>query len=236
MSAAPARVAILISGRGSNFLALHGAMARGEVPAEVALVLSNLAEAAGFQKARSLRLPTLCVPHRLEPSRQEHESKVLQALEHADVGWVCLAGYMRMLSASFVARYPHRILNIHPSLLPAFPGLDAQRKAVEWGARISGCTVHLVDQELDHGPIVLQKSVQRTGTRHRGAAMIVAENMFVLQKNVQRTRARHQGATMIVAEAPTTKSKIKNQKKGQRQQGAPRGQGVKVAAVTLQRH
>lgn len=159
MSDAPARVAVLISGRGSNFLALHGAMQRREVPAEIALVLSNVAEAAGLEKARSLRLPILAVPHRLEPSRQEHERKVLLALEHANVEWICLAGYMRLLSASFVARYPQRILNIHPSLLPAFPGLDAQQQAVDWGAKVSGCTVHLVDEELDHGPIVLQRTV-----------------------------------------------------------------------------
>ena len=154
-----ARVAILLSGRGSNFVALHGAMERGEIPAEVALVVSNVAEAAGLEKARSLRLPTVCFPHRLEPTRETHEAKILAALEHAEVEWICLAGYMRMLSRSFVERYPHRILNIHPSLLPAFPGLGAQEQAVEWGVKVSGCTVHFVDDELDHGPIVLQRMV-----------------------------------------------------------------------------
>lgn len=154
-----ARVAILLSGRGSNFVALHGAMERGEIPAEVALVVSNVAEAAGLEKARSLRLPTVCFPHRLEPTRETHEAKILAALEHAEVEWVCLAGYMRMLSRSFVERYPHRILNIHPSLLPAFPGIGAQEQAVEWGVKVSGCTVHFVDDELDHGPIVLQRAV-----------------------------------------------------------------------------
>lgn len=154
-----ARVAILLSGRGSNFVALHGAMERGEIPAEVALVVSNVAEAAGLQKARSLRLPAVCFPHRLEPTREVHEAKILAALEHAEVEWVCLAGYMRLLSRSFVERYPRRILNIHPSLLPAFPGLGAQEQAVEWGVKVSGCTVHFVDEELDHGPIVLQRTV-----------------------------------------------------------------------------
>ena len=154
-----ARVAILLSGRGSNFVALHGAMERGEVPAKVALVVSNVAEAAGLEKARSLRLPTVSLPHRLEPSREAHEEKVLAALEHAEVEWVCLAGYMRLLSGAFVERYPNRILNIHPSLLPAFPGLGAQEQAIEWGVKVSGCTVHLVDDELDHGPIVIQRSV-----------------------------------------------------------------------------
>ncbi len=155
----PAKVAILLSGRGSNFLALHGAMERKEIPAEVALVISNVAEAPGLEKARSLRLPTVLLPHRLDPDREAHEDKVLAALEHAEVEWVCLAGYMRLLSAAFVARHPERILNIHPSLLPAFPGLNAQEQALEWGAKISGCTVHLVDEKLDHGPIVLQRAV-----------------------------------------------------------------------------
>lgn len=155
----PARVAILLSGRGSNFLELQGAMVRKEVPAEVALVISNVAEAPGLEKARSLRLPTVCLPHQHDPTREAHEAKVLSALDHAQVEWICLAGYMRLLSASFVARYPERILNIHPSLLPAFPGRNAQEQALEWGAKLSGCTVHLVDEELDHGPIVLQRSV-----------------------------------------------------------------------------
>ncbi len=155
----PARVAILLSGRGSNFLALHGAMERGELPAEVALVVSNVAEAPGVEKARSLRLPTVAIPHRLEPSRQAHEERVLAALANAGIEWVCLAGYMRRLSAAFVARYPQRILNIHPSLLPSFPGIDAQAQAVDWGVKVSGCTVHLVDEEIDHGPIVAQKAV-----------------------------------------------------------------------------
>ena len=153
------RVAILLSGRGSNFLALHGAMERHEVPAEVALVVSNVAEAPGLEKARSLRLPTVCFPHRIEPSRGAHEEKILAALDHAEIEWICLAGYMRRLSSAFVSRYPQRILNIHPSLLPAFPGLGAQEKAVDWGVRVSGCTVHLVDEELDHGPIIVQKTV-----------------------------------------------------------------------------
>ena len=155
----PTRVAILLSGRGSNFLALHGAMERREIPAEIALVVSNVAEAAGLEKARSLRLPTICLPHKHEPTRRAHEEKVLAALDHAEVEWICLAGYMRLLSPEFVSRHPQRILNIHPSLLPAFPGLDAQAQAVDWGAKVSGCTVHLVDEELDHGPIVLQRAV-----------------------------------------------------------------------------
>ncbi len=172
-----ARVAVLLSGRGSNFLALHGAMERGELPAEVVLVVSNVAEAAGLEKAQALRLPTVCVPHRLEASRQAHESKVLAALEHAQAEWICLAGYMRLLSSSFVAAHRERVLNIHPSLLPAFPGLEAQRQAVEWGVRVSGCTVHLVDEQLDHGPIVLQRTVpvRADDTAESLAARILVE-------------------------------------------------------------
>lgn len=154
-----ARVGILLSGRGSNFLALHGAMERGEIPAELALVISNVAEAPGLEKARALRLPSLCIPHKIEPDRIAHEKKVLEALRHAQVEWVCLAGYMRLLSEYFVDQYSKRILNIHPSLLPAFPGTDAQRQAVDHGVKVTGCTVHLVDSELDNGPIVLQKTV-----------------------------------------------------------------------------
>ncbi len=155
-----AKVAILLSGRGSNFLALHGAMERGEVPAEIVLVVSNVGEAAGLAKARSLRLPAVSFPHRIEGSREAHEAKVLQALRNAGAEWICLAGYMRLLSASFVAEFPRRILNIHPSLLPAFPGLEAQQQAVDWGVKVAGCTVHLVDEKLDHGPIVMQRTVR----------------------------------------------------------------------------
>jgi phosphoribosylglycinamide formyltransferase-1 len=162
-----ARVAILLSGRGSNFLALHGAMERKEVPAEVVLVVSNVAEAPGLEKARSLRLPTLCLPHKLESSRQAHEEKILKAFQHAEVEWICLAGYMRLLSPHLVAAYPQRILNIHPSLLPAFPGLEVQQQAIDWGVKVSGCTVHLVDEELDHGPIVIQRAVRSTRSIRR---------------------------------------------------------------------
>ena len=154
-----ARVAILLSGRGSNFLALHGAMERGEVPARIERVVSNVSDSAGLQRAQDLRIPALCYPHKLEPSREAHEAKILQALAGAEIEWICLAGYMRKLSESFIAQYPQRILNIHPSLLPAFAGLEPQRQALEHGVKVSGCTVHLVDETLDQGPIVVQKTV-----------------------------------------------------------------------------
>jgi phosphoribosylglycinamide formyltransferase-1 len=170
-------IGILLSGRGSNFLALHGAMERGEVPARIAVVISNVAEAAGLEKARALRLPTVCIPHRIEPSREAHEAKVLDALRHAGAEWVCLAGYMRLLSPTFVAEYPQRILNIHPALLPSFPGLDGQAQAVEYGVKVSGCTVHLVDEGLDSGPIIVQHvvPVKDGDTAESLSARILAE-------------------------------------------------------------
>ena len=153
-----ARVAVLLSGRGSNFLALAEACARGEVPAEIVLVVSNRADAAGLERARELGIPTAVFPGKNVP-REEHEGRVIAALEEARAEWICLAGYMRLLSEGFVARFPHRILNIHPALLPSFPGLEAQHQAWAYGVKVSGCTVHLVDVGCDTGPIVLQRTV-----------------------------------------------------------------------------
>ena len=155
----PAAVGVLLSGRGSNFQALHDAIERGEVPARIAIVVSNRPDAAGLAHASELGIATTCIPHRGEPSREAHDAKVVAALRDAGVDWVCLAGYMRLLSPDFVRAFPQRILNIHPSLLPSFPGLHVQQAALDWGARVSGCTVHLVDEELDHGPIVVQRAV-----------------------------------------------------------------------------
>lgn len=157
MTRAP--IGILLSGRGSNFLALHAAIERGEVPARIVLVLSNMADAPGLDRARELGLPAVALPHKGEPSRRAHEEKVIAALREAGAEWVCLAGYMRLLSPEFVAAFPRRMVNIHPSLLPAFPGLDAQAQALAHGVKISGCTVHLVDEGLDSGPIVVQRAV-----------------------------------------------------------------------------
>jgi phosphoribosylglycinamide formyltransferase-1 len=153
------RLGILLSGRGSNFVALHAATLRGEVPAEIALVVSNLAGAPGLARARELGLPALAVPRQGEPGRRAHEEKIDAALRAAGAEWVCLAGYMRLLSPDFVRRWPQRIVNVHPSLLPAFPGLDAQAQALAHGVKVTGCTVHLVDEGLDSGPIVVQRAV-----------------------------------------------------------------------------
>jgi phosphoribosylglycinamide formyltransferase-1 len=153
-----ARVGVLLSGRGSNFLALHAAMARGEVPAEIALVASNVPGAAGLARARELGLATAVVPGG-PGEREAQEAGMLAALTAHGVEWVCLAGYMRLLSARFVRAHRERILNVHPSLLPAFPGLHAQRQALEHGVKLAGCTVHLVDEGLDSGAIVVQRAV-----------------------------------------------------------------------------
>lgn len=176
-SPTPARLGILLSGRGSNFVALAAAIERGEVPAEIALVVSNVTDAPGLAKARQMGIPVRALPHRGFADRESHETAVREALADARVEWVCLAGYMRLLSSGFVAAYPRRIVNIHPSLLPAFPGLEAQRQALEHGVRISGCTVHLVDEGLDSGPIITQRavSVEEGDTPETLAARILAQ-------------------------------------------------------------
>ena len=158
-AAGKARVAVLLSGRGSNYVALQEAVVRGELPARITLVISNAPGAGGLATASSFGVPTVVIPHAGEPSRHAHEEKVIAAIEEAGAEWICLAGYMRLLSAEFVNRYPLRILNMHPSLLPAFPGLHVHKQVLEHGVRISGCTVHLVDSRLDSGPIVAQRAV-----------------------------------------------------------------------------
>ncbi|MGH9382016.1 MAG: phosphoribosylglycinamide formyltransferase [Thermoanaerobaculia bacterium] len=198
------RLAVLLSGRGSNFLAIYEAVERGELPAQIALVVSNNAAAAGLEKARALRLPAVAIPHRDEPSRAAHEAKVLEALRRAEVEWICLAGYMRLLSESFISAYPQRILNIHPSLLPAFPGLEAQRQAFDHGVRVSGCTVHLVGEELDHGPIVGQRAVpvRDDDTAESLAARILAEEHKLYPEALKRLfteRWRLEGRRVVFA-------------------------------------
>jgi len=140
-------------------MAIVRACEDGTIPAEVALVVSNKASAPGIAWASGHGLATAVLSHQDYPTREDHDRAVVGALREAGVEWVCLAGYMRLLSPYFVSSYERRILNIHPSLLPAFPGLDAQHQAWEYGVRVSGCTVHLVDAELDHGPIVVQRAV-----------------------------------------------------------------------------
>jgi phosphoribosylglycinamide formyltransferase-1 len=154
------RLAILLSGRGSNFAAIHDAIVRGELDAEIVSVISNRPSAPGIDFARSRGLPAHAVDHRAFDSRAAHEAEVLAILENARPDFIALAGYMRLLSPAFIAAYPMRIINIHPSLLPAFPGVDAQAQAVAYGVKISGCTVHFVDENLDAGPIIVQRAVE----------------------------------------------------------------------------
>ena len=150
---------ILLSGRGSNFVAIADSIAAGRIPgARIAVVISNRSEAPGIEVARRRGLNALVIPSKGKP-REEHDREVVGALRQHQVELVCLAGYMRLLSPWFVQQYAQRILNIHPSLLPAFPGLEAQQQAFDYGAKLSGCTVHFVDEHLDHGPILVQKAV-----------------------------------------------------------------------------
>jgi phosphoribosylglycinamide formyltransferase 1 len=155
----PHRLGILLSGRGSNFLAIAEAITQGRISnAVIAIVISNRSDAPGIAAARSAGFAAEAIEPRGRP-RAEHDAEIVACLRAHQVDLVCLAGYMRLLSADFVRAFPQRILNIHPSLLPAFPGLDAQMQALQYGVTVSGCTVHFVDEELDHGVIVLQKAV-----------------------------------------------------------------------------
>jgi phosphoribosylglycinamide formyltransferase-1 len=152
------RLGILISGRGSNFEAIADQVAAGRIPAEIAVVVSNRPEARGLEAARHRGLPAVCIPSR-GLDREVYDRMLLEELRRHEVDLVCLAGFMRLLSAGFIRGFPNRILNIHPSLLPAFPGLDAQQQALEHGVKVTGCTVHFVDEYLDAGPIILQRPV-----------------------------------------------------------------------------
>jgi len=150
---------VLISGRGSNLQALIDAVADGRLDARIALVVSNRAEAAGLERARAAGIETLTIPHRDYPSRDAFEAVLVRELRGRGIVLVCLAGFMRLLGATFLQAFPTAILNVHPSLLPAFPGIDAQRQAWEYGTKLAGATVHFVTGELDGGPIVRQAAV-----------------------------------------------------------------------------
>jgi phosphoribosylglycinamide formyltransferase-1 len=168
---------ILLSGRGSNFEAIAKNVAAGKIPGtRIAVVISNKPDAGGIEVAKRIGLETRTIPSKGKP-REEHDREVAAALQQHKVDLVCLAGYMRLLSPWFVQQFPHRILNIHPSLLPAFPGLEAQEQAFAYGVKVAGCTVHFVDEELDHGAIIVQKAVQvlDTDDEHTLAARILEQ-------------------------------------------------------------
>jgi phosphoribosylglycinamide formyltransferase-1 len=176
-SGKPVRLGILLSGRGSNFLAIAESIREGRLTGvEIAVVVSNIADAGGIAKAQQLGLPT-AVFLSAGRKRAEHDADVRACLLAHSVDLICLAGYMRLLSPEFVKAFPNRILNIHPSLLPAFPGLEAQEQAFVYGVKVAGCTVHFVDEELDHGAIVLQRAIPvlDTDDPHSLSARILAE-------------------------------------------------------------
>jgi phosphoribosylglycinamide formyltransferase-1 len=152
-------IAILLSGRGSNFEAIAKNVASGNIPdARISVVVSNRAGAAGIDLARRMGIDTVVVPSKGK-LREEHDREIAHVLQQRNADLVCLAGYMRLLSPWFVKQFPRRILNIHPSLLPAFPGLEAQEQAFAYGVKVTGCTVHFADEELDHGPIIVQRAI-----------------------------------------------------------------------------
>jgi phosphoribosylglycinamide formyltransferase-1 len=184
----PHRIGILLSGRGSNFLAIADSIAAGRIPnAEIAVVLSNKADAPGLAAARERGLTALAIEANGR-KRAEHDAAIIAALQGYDVELICLAGYMRLLSSGFVQAFPQRILNIHPSLLPAFPGLDAQQQAFDYGVKVAGCTVHFVDEQLDHGVIVLQRSVpvDEAEDAHALSARILAEEHIAYSEGIAR--------------------------------------------------
>jgi phosphoribosylglycinamide formyltransferase 1 len=173
----PQRLGILLSGRGSNFLAIAQSIREGRLPGvEIAVVLCNVADSPGLTAAQQLGLPTAVFASKGRP-RAQHDVDVIASLHAHNVDLVCLAGYMRLLSPEFIAAFPNRILNIHPSLLPAFPGLEAQKQAFDYGVKVAGCTVHFVDEHLDHGVIILQRAIPvlETDDAHSLATRILAE-------------------------------------------------------------
>jgi phosphoribosylglycinamide formyltransferase 1 len=202
------RIGVLISGRGSNLQALLDAARAGSLGGEVAAVVSNVAEARGLERARQAGVPAFVQDHRGH-TRDDHDAEVQRILTDQGVELVCLAGYMRLLSAGFVRSYPERILNVHPSLLPAFPGLDAQRQAWEHGVKVSGATVHFVDEALDAGPIVLQEAVGvRPGDTPESLAtrILEAEHRIYPRavKIVLEGRYRRVGRRIVVEESEGT--------------------------------
>ncbi len=200
------KLGILLSGRGSNFQAIARAVEAGDIPAEIAMVLANRPNARGLALAQEMGLNAECIPSKgLE--REVYDRQVIERFEAVGVDLVCLAGYMRLLSARFIDRYRGRILNIHPSLLPAFTGLEAQKQAFDYGVKFAGCTVHFVDEKLDHGPIIQQAVVPvlETDDEHTLAERILAEEHRIYPEAVRRVvegEVRLEGRRVVSQEAP----------------------------------
>jgi phosphoribosylglycinamide formyltransferase 1 len=207
-SARAHRLGILLSGRGSNFLAIAEAIEQGRIAnARIAVVISNRRDAPGISLAQNKGLATEVIEPRGRP-RAEHDAEIIASLRAHQVDLVCLAGYMRLLSVEFVRAFPQRILNIHPSLLPAFPGLAAQRQALDYGVTVSGCTVHFVDEELDHGVIVLQKTVPvlPQDDEHTLAARIIVQEHMAYAEAIDRVlsgKYRVAGRRFVAAQTET---------------------------------
>jgi phosphoribosylglycinamide formyltransferase-1 len=180
------RLGILISGRGSNFEAISTNIARRKLDAEIGVVIGNRASAPGLEIARDRRIPMRVIPSQ-GLDREAYDKLLIEELQTHEVELVCLAGFMRLLSANFVRAFPERVLNIHPSLLPAFPGLDAQRQALDHGVKITGCTVHFVDEFLDSGPIILQSAVPvlDADTHESLSARILAQEHVIYSQAIQ---------------------------------------------------
>lgn len=181
------KIAAFLSGRGSNFAAIHEAVSQGRVNAETALVFSNKADAPGLLKAKEAGLETLFLDPKAHATREDYDEAIIRELDRRGIDLVCLAGYMKVLTPRLCDAYKHRILNIHPALLPAFPGLHVQQKAIDWGVRFSGCTVHFVAAEVDMGPIVLQAVVPvlQDDTADTLAARILVEEHKIYPEAVR---------------------------------------------------
>ena len=181
------RIAILLSGRGSNFRAIHEAILAGAINADISLVFSNKAEAAGLQTARERGLDAVSLDPKPFADKEDYDKAIVQEIRKRDIDLVCLAGYMKIITPTFCREYKNRIMNIHPALLPAFPGLHVQQKAIDWGARFSGCTTHFVAEEVDMGPIILQSAVPvlQDDTEETLSARILVEEHKIYPESVR---------------------------------------------------
>lgn len=184
----PLRLGILASGRGSNFAAILDAIDAGRCPAEVVILISDRPDAQALERAAAHAIPTAVVEPAAHPDREKYDLQVVERLQAAGVQLVCLAGYMRIVTPAFLAAFPDRVINIHPALLPSFPGLHAQRQALEYGVKVSGCTVHFVDEGVDSGPIILQQAVavQNDDTEESLSARILVEEHKLYPEAVRR--------------------------------------------------
>lgn len=181
------KIAVLLSGRGSNFRAIHDAITAGAIKTDITLVFSNKADAAGLQTARERKLETLSLDPKLFATKDEYDREIVKEIRKRDVDLVCLAGYMKIVTPYFCREFKNRIMNIHPALLPAFPGLHVQQKAIEWGVKFTGCTTHFVAEEVDMGPIILQAAVPvlQDDTDETLSARILVEEHKIYPESVR---------------------------------------------------